>query len=544
MALQARIVKRGIWLACGAAVVFCALALPNHPDAVQWRALGRWPLEFPVILLTMLVVGRLKGVAAALAVALGIMTLVKLADIAMFMAYDRSFNPILDMFLLDAAFNLLSASIGTVTTIAAAYAAVLAIAIWTLALHRSLLVWANVGLPAMARAAAAVCALGLGAWAGADAAYHLDTLELEKSPPGNASTARLSVEKLRNIRETADDLIRFRALAEQDEFADAAGLLDRLDGRDVILIWIESYGRASFDNPLYAPTHLATLAQAEQALASAGLAMRSGWLTSPTAGGQSWLAHGALASGLWTSDQGRYAAMLASGHKWLFHFAREAGYRTAAIMPAITLAWPEVTAMGFDDVFPAADIPYQGDPFHWVTMPDQFTLAAYPSLLHGGEQPRFVQVALISSHAPWVPVPDVIAWDAVGDGRVFNPMAARGPTPRALWKDRDDVRDAYRKAVNYALTVTFEHVARLGSDAPLVIVAGDHQPAKFVAQSENKDVALHMVGPPDLIAAIEAWGWSDGLIPDSESPARRMDWFRNAFLRAFTSQDALAGRAE
>jgi hypothetical protein len=77
----------------------------------------------------------------------------------------------------------------------------------------------------------------------------------------------------------------------------------------VVFIYIESYGRASFDNPLYAPTHVKTLQTNEQAIADAGFAMRSGWLTSPTAGGQSWLAHGTLASGLWTSDNGRYTAM-------------------------------------------------------------------------------------------------------------------------------------------------------------------------------------------------------------------------------------------
>jgi hypothetical protein len=358
----------------------------------------------------------------------------------------------------------------------------------------------------------------------------------DKSPPGTAWTTRLSVKRGIEVQQTAAEFARFVEDAQRDVYAGNTGLLDALEGRDVILIWIESYGRASFDNPLYAPTHLATLQRAEDEIARTGMAMKSGWLTSPTSGGQSWLAHGALASGLWTSDNGRYNAMLASGHKWLFHFAQEAGYRTAAVMPAITMGWPESLAMGFDLVIPAADIPYKGDRFRWVTMPDQYTLATYPSLLAPDPRPNFVQIALISSHAPWTPIADMVPWEDVGDGTIFNEMAARGPAPKELWADRDAVRDAYRRSVDYTLQVTFSHVARLGDAAPLVIVAGDHQAAGFVSGSDNMDVAVHMIGPPPLLERLDHWNWSDGLIPASDGPVRRMDNFRNDFLDAFTTR--------
>ena len=45
-------------------------------------------------------------------------------------------------------------------------------------------------------------------------------------------------------------------------------------------------------------------------------------------------------------------------------------------MPAITLAWPEAGYFGYDRVLAAHDLGYRGLPFNWVTMPDQFTLAA------------------------------------------------------------------------------------------------------------------------------------------------------------------------
>ena len=167
-------------------------------------------------------------------------------------------------------------------------------------------------------------------------------------------------------------------------------------------------------------------------------------------------------------------------------------------------------------------------------MPDQFTLAAYGDLLSTDPRADFTQIALISSHAPWVPIPDMIAWDDVGDGTIFNEMAARGPTPRVLWKNRENVRDAYRRAIDYSLQATFSHIARLGDAAPLVIVVGDHQAAGFVAGSDNRDVPVHMIGPPELIALISDWNWTEGLIPTSDAPVRRMDAFRNDFIAAFT----------
>ncbi|WP_241462692.1 sulfatase-like hydrolase/transferase [Tateyamaria sp. ANG-S1] len=382
---------------------------------------------------------------------------------------------------------------------------------------------------------AAVIAFGAAGWAAADVGHHLQYWQFTESPPGTAWTTRHTLKRGIKVRETAAELVRFTKEAKSDPIADTAGLLNALDGRDVIVIWIESYGRASFDNPLYAPTHLATLSAAEQAIERAGMSMKSGWMTSPTAGGQSWLAHSAFASGLWTSDNARYSAMLASGHKWLYHFAQDAGYRTAAVMPAITIGWPESLSMGFDLVLAADDMKYEGQPFRWVTMPDQYTLAAYAELLPPDPRPDFIQIALISSHAPWTPIPDVVPWEDIGTGQVFDEMAKRGPAPKDLWRDRGAVRDAYRRSVDYVLEVTFDHVARLAADAPLVIVAGDHQAAQFVAGSDNKDVAVHMIGPADVLQRIEHWGWTDGLIPAADGPVRRMDSFRDDFLFAFTN---------
>ena len=57
-------------------------------------------------------------------------------------------------------------------------------------------------------------------------------------------------------------------------------------------------------------------------------------------------------------------------------------------MPAITLPWPEADWFGYDRVLAARDLGYRGQPFNWVTMPDQFTLAAFERQLLGAGAAR------------------------------------------------------------------------------------------------------------------------------------------------------------
>lgn len=529
--------KRAFLLFFGATLLFCVLILPNHPGTMTWAAFMNWPLELPAILLAMVAIGHLRGAASALAVALFLAVALKLADYGSFIAYDRPFNPILDFYLVNAGLGLLRDTVGGVLTIVGVITTAILACVLFLALRYVLKAWAALGDAgwAQARAFAGVGVLASASWAVVDAGHHLEYWRFDQNPPGSAWTSRLMFKRGVEMHATTVDLVEFRAEARTDPMKSLTGALDRLQGRAVLLFWIESYGRASFDNPLYSDTHLATLAEAERAIRDTGMGIRSGWMTSPTAGGQSWLAHGSLASGLWTTDHGRYNAMIASGREWIFHHAQRAGYRTAVFMPAITLNWPEGLAMGFEHVYPAADIPYKGARFNWVTMPDQFTLATYRGLLPPDPRPDFIQVALISSHAPWTPVPDLLPWENIGDGTEFNDMATRGPSPRELWKNRDNIRDAYRQSVDYSLRAVFSHVAQLGDEAPLIIVAGDHQAARFVAGSDSHDVAVHIIGPQEVISMIDHWDWTDGLIPDSQKPARRMDRFRDDFLTAFSS---------
>ncbi len=524
-------------LVAAALVLLAVLVLPDRPGAL-WDGLTTLPLELPLILCGLMLTRPASPGTTALRVLvtcwLAVALLLKIGDFGMQAAFNRPFNPVLDLPLLRSGFDLASGAVGPVLAglAVAALAAVLCLLIGLLWWATG--VWARLQPRPPLRRPVALGAALAAVLTLADAGHAARLFTLPADPPGRAATARLIPERIALLRQTFADLAAFRAAAATDRFADTPGLLDRLQGRQTVIVFVESYGRTSFDTPLYSATHLPTLHAAEPALRKAGFAIRSGWLTSPIMGGQSWLAHGTLASGLRLDNQTRYGAMLASPRRTLFRIAADEGFRALGVMPAITLAWPEGPMLGFSEIFAAADLGYRGLPYNWVTMPDQFTLTAFDRLRVPGES-LLAEVVLVSSHAPWTPVPQMVPWDAVGDGTILNQWATSGDPPQVVWRDEARIRDQYRQSIDYSLQAVTGFAARQTGALPLFVILGDHQPAPFVAQSDSRDVPVHLIGPPDLIALTDGWGWTEGLMPDPALPPWPMEAFRDRFLAAFTS---------
>jgi len=531
--------RRAVEAVLSVLLLHLVLVQPNHPAAATWGALAVFPLELPVILLGLMALGA--GTAGTLVRALVVLALVTIAvlkatDFAAFTALSRGFNPVADLPLVHASVRLLAGTVGGLAATGIVAAALGLVATLAAGLWWATGVWARIGLPRRAATISAVAAILAAGLATAEIAQAMGRWTPPLAPPGAAFTARVGVERAQMARRTLAELRSFREAARSDPFTGEVGLLDAID-RDVIVVFVESYGRTSLDTPYFAEIHRETLARNAERLEGLGLAMRSGYVAAPTRGGQSWLSHATLANGLWIDDQTRHAAVLASGRETLFHIAARSGFRTAAVMPAITLDWPESARMGFGTVLAAKDLGYRGQPFNWVTMPDQFTLAALDRLLRTGAQdrPLFAQVALVSSHAPWVPVPELLDWDSLGDGTVFDEVATSGDPPEVVWRDRDRVREQYRLAVDYALSTVLDYAARHAGDPPLMLILGDHQAAGFVALDDRPDVPVHLIGPTHLVERAAAWGWTPGLVPDGAAPTRPMADLRELFIRSFST---------
>lgn len=517
-------------------IAFAALTLPDHPDAFSPGAFLRLPLEIPVIGLALLLLPRRLAnlVAVVFTLVVGTVLFLKIADIGVQSAFQRRFNPYLDAKMLADGWNVFSGSIGTlyaalsIGAVIGAFCLFLAIFFWA---QRSM---ASAGA-ASARGTFAVfggmLAIGTALWA-------LSLL------PGvrqiaDARTVPYLSERLALIGQSIADMRRFeQQLASAPPISDPQGLFPAVRGRDIVLVFVESYGRSAIDDPRYSPLIRPRLGQVEQQLDAAGYASASGWSRSPTMGGLSWLAHSTFLSGLWIDSQARYDRLMISNRPSLNHLFHEAGWRTVAVMPAITMDWTEAPYYGYDRIFAAKDLGYKGKPFNWVTMPDQYTLTAFERLARSTaavpERPVMAEMALVSSHAPWTPVPRLIDWADVGDGTVFNDQAESGDPPSVVWADPERVRRQYIKTIDYSLQTLGDYVAHFGRDAVLIIL-GDHQPAPIVTGSDaSRSVPIHIISRDKaLVDRFQAEGFSSGMTPAADLPEPPMDTMRERLVRVF-----------
>ncbi|MFC4529350.1 sulfatase-like hydrolase/transferase [Sphaerisporangium dianthi] len=514
-------------------LVLFALNAPTQISHLTPWSFARVPMEGVLgVALVLVLPPKPRRVVAALAGAvLALLTIVKIIDMGFYAVLQRPFDPLLDWAYFGNAVDFLTASFGG-AGVAGAIVAVAVLAAGVLLLI-TLSVVRLVRIVARHRTPAAGAAGTLGA---AWIACALLGVQIAPEVP----VAALVRDHAQQVRASLRDREVFAEQAAVDAYRDTPGseLLTALRGKDVIVSFIESYGRDAVEDPELAPQVDAVLDAGTRRLRAAGYASRSAFLTSPTYGGGSWLAHATLLSGLWINNQQRYRDLVASDRLTLTGLFRRAGRRTVAVMPGNTKAWPEGSFYGYDRVYDSHNLGYRGPGFNWGTMPDQYTLSAFQRLERAkpGHAPMMAEIPLVSSHAPWAPIPRLIDWNAVGDGSVFGPMPATGDSPDAVWSDAGRVRAAYRQSIEYSLSALISYVETYGDDDLVLVFLGDHQAAPIVTgEGASHDVPITIVTRDRAVLdRISGWNWQDGLNPGPKAPVWPMNTFRDRFLTTFS----------
>lgn len=513
---------------------FLAFTLPDHPDAFGYAALARLPLEWPLMALAALMLrGWLRRFAILLSGAIVFLVLfLKMADLGVQSAFQRPFNPYLDIKMLSDGWNLISRSFGTPAAVAALAGGTILILLVAVVFLKSLR-W-------MAQARGRPRQLLLGAFA-AILAIGVSALLLGRPQVEFATPTYLSARLGLIARSVADMQVFEKQLADGIGPKDGKNLFQAVKGKDVVLIFVESYGRSAVEDPQYAGVTSPRLAAVEQQIEAAGLHAASGWVTSPTVGGLSWLAHGTLLSGLWVDSQGRYDRLMISHQLSLNRLFSQAGWHSVAVMPAITLEWPEAEYFGYDQTLAAKDLEYRGKPFNWVTMPDQYTLSAFDRLAVKAARARgqnvMAEIALISSHAPWTPVPKLIDWNLVGDGQAFNEQATSGDPPSVVWADPVRVRSQYIQTIDYSLATLGDFMARQGRGT-IYIILGDHQPASIITgPNASRAVPVHIVTDDvQLLTRFQNDGFSPSMAPTNATRELPMNELRQLLIDGLSSR--------
>ncbi|GAB3196229.1 hypothetical protein GCM10027062_05000 [Nocardioides hungaricus] len=487
-----------------AGIVWVGLLLPASPGDLMQVPAGAALLAAAALLPR----GR-RVAAAALGVLLALLAVVRATDAGFEAILDRPFDPLADWSYLGAGVGVLGDSIGDTGAAATAVAAVTLVLVLLVALPLAA-VRAAGALARHRRPAVALLAVCLLA---------------PLAPIGSTGAAGLAYAEVRQIRAELADRRAFAAEIADDPYAGVPLPLAGLRGKDVLVVFVESYGRTALGRPAVRDA----LADGTRRLDAAGWRTRSALLTSPTFGAASWLAHATLQSGLWVDSQGRYDQLMDADRLTLTSAFGAAGWRTVLDVPANTRDWPEGPAFyGADRLYDSRDVGYAGPEFGYAPVPDQYTLAEFRrrELAPRDRAPVFAQIDLISSHHPWTPPPPLVPWSKVGDGSgLVEPD-----------ETLDDVVDRYDRGIAYSLSTLVSWLDRYPDPDLVLLVLGDHQPHSYVTGPDaDHDVPVSVIArDPRVLRRVAGWGWRPGLRPAPDAPVWRMDAVRDRLLEAFS----------
>lgn len=289
-----------------------------------------------------------------------------------------------------------------------------------------------------------------------------------------------------------------------------------LNGADVKIVMLESYGAVAFDRPganeMLAASRAALLAQVERN----GQRMVSAFVKSATFGGASDLAHLSLLSGIDLTDPMRHDLLLTTERPTLTTLFRNRGYRTVGMYPGLSWDWDEKRFYGFEHFLEGRTLGYRGPHLGYWLIPDQFTLARAEELVPArtGTPPRFMFFPTITSHMPFNPVPPYQPdWTRVLGAEPFDKAEVdRAQAEQVNWLD---MWPAYLRMIEYNYRWLTGHLEQPRDREELLVILGDHQPVASVSgDGASWDVPVHIVSrDAALLERLVKQGFKPGLMP-------------------------------
>jgi hypothetical protein len=520
------------WIALSAALVLLDAPLTFEnvwpTPAVRWH--GTLSIELVVCLFGMAILSRWSGPPSRAAVAWlsamwTVLVIGRYAEVTAPALYGRDINLYWDL-------RFIPDVVAMVTRVAPAWLVVLstaAAALLLAMLHRVLgWAWRRVG-SAMAdegqrRALIVLSAAALVLFVGPRVSAQV--------PGGAAFATPVTRTYVRQVRIVTEALAGSTTLAESPAMN---GDLSLVQGTDVFIIFVESYGAVSYERPEIARPLAAALAQFEAAIRQTRRDVVSAYVESPTFGGSSWLAHISLLSGIEVRDPDTNAKLMTANRDTLVRAFSRRGFRTVALMPGLRQTWPEGAFYGFDEIYGADRLAYRGPEFGWFAIPDQFSLDRLDALEVGrpSRPPLFVFFPTISTHFPFSPTPPYQPdWRRIWTARPYD-----GPeivSAYARQPDWTDFRPGYVDALSYDLASIGGYLRKQADRDFVMVVLGDHQPLAAVSGERAPwDVPVHVISSHTAVLdRLRGDGFRTGLTP-ARPAIGRMHALVPVLLQAF-----------
>jgi phosphatidylglycerophosphate synthase len=522
------------------ALVWGDLLAPDRAWLFTPAAFARIPVEGLVLVAVALVLPpRPRRIVAAVAgILLVVVTFAKILNMAFYEFDDRAFNPVFDWASIASALGAIRDSIGPALTDVGLAALGLGLILLACAITAATIHITTVAARhrrATVRGLAALTAV----WA---VCAGLSLQLIPGSPIASTSAAGLAVAQVRATQAAIQDQRLFQQTIrspDPEARVPASDLLTGLRGKDVIIAFVESYGQVSLQGTTFSAGIDAALRQDNASLASGGWSTQSAWVNAPSYGGTSQLAHSTLQAGVWVNSTQRYAQLIGTSRFTLSDAFDKAGWRTVSDSPT-NGAWPPGKYFyHFDELLGRSNVGYHGPTFSYSPMPDQYTLAAFQRLeLAPGHKPVMAEIDLTSSHWPWAPLPTMVPWNKVGDGSIFDPMPAKGPSRTTVERNANLERQSYGTSMQYTMQALTSWVTELNDPNLVLILLGDEEPDTPISTPgrTSHEVPISIIAhDPSVFRQIASWRWQQGLLPGGSAPLEPMSAFRNQFLDAFNT---------
>jgi len=317
-----------------------------------------------------------------------------------------------------------------------------------------------------------------------------------------------------------------------------------LDGADVHVLVVESYGRVALRHPDLRARTTRVFAGLEEVLRDAGLAACSAALAPAVCGGRSGLAHAELLTGARVPSEQARELLMASDVVALPKRFRACGYETCEVQPGMPIHWPEGDAFyGFDRSIIQPELGYEGARYDFGAMPDQFALGRLlDRCVRPAKQPVFTMYVGVSSHAPWTAVPPFAPdWDLTSIDFAAEPAVRHDTYYLSILRD-PAVVPAYATSLEYVLRASVGFATQAPRPS-VVVVVGDHQPpiaGSLSPADPSHDVPVHVISSdPRLLQPLREAGFCDGLDVPAELEARPMAALAPLLLEAWSRGSAV-----
>jgi len=380
----------------------------------------------------------------------------------------------------------------------------------------------RVGGPLLSTLAVAVCALWIAQSSGSEVLTNVRVTE---------PAAVVYADQIREIAVETSGI----GLVPLPDSPPMASDFSRVRGADVLLIFLESYGIASWERPEIAQGLVDVRARFEADVRDTGRSIASAFVESTTFGGESWLSHLSLLSGVEVRDERTTLRLMTENRDTLVKAFGRAGYRTVAVMPGLLSPWPEGAFYGYDEVYNHEWLNYGGPPFGWWDVNDQFALGRFDEveIEPRDRRPVFMVLPTITTHAPFTPAPPYQPdWK-----RLLSANPYDDDEVNRAWEDQPDwtnLAPSYVKAMAYAYDMVGGYLRHRADRDLVVVLVGDHQPPALVSgEGAAWTVPVHVISSrPTLMERLASHEFVSGLRPAAKV-VTRMDGLLTVLLDAF-----------